>query len=321
MDPFLAGAPRLPATPVGLGLAAVGRPAYLTPGRDADLGDDRSEEALEAAAHAVLDAAYARGVRYLDAARSYGRAEAFLASWLAERVPDDVTVASKWGYRYTGQWRLDAEVHEVKDHGLDALRRQLAETRALLGDALDAYQIHSATLDTGVLADRAVLAELAELADSGVTVGFTTSGPRQADVVRQGLAAEVDGVNPFGLVQATWNLLEPSAGPALAEAAEAGWVVVVKEALANGRLATAEAGPLPEVAARHGTTPDAVAIAAALAEPWSAVALSGAVTPTQLARNTAAVDLRLDGDDLGALGALAEDPEAYWQARSARAWT
>lgn len=321
MEPFLAGAPRLPVTPIGLGLAAVGRPAYLTPGRDADLGDDRSVEALEAVTHAVLDAAYARGVRYLDAARSYGRAEAFLATWLADRAPDDVTVASKWGYRYTGGWRLDAPVHEVKDHGVDALRRQLAETRALLGDALDVYQIHSATLDTGVLADAAVLAELAALAADGVTVGLTTSGPRQADAVRQGLAAEVDGVNPFGLVQATWNLLEPSAAPALAEAAEAGWVVVVKEVLANGRLATAEAGPLAEVAARHGTTPDAVATAATLAEPWSAVALSGAATPSQVASNAAAVDVRLDGDDLAALAALAEDPQAYWQARSARPWT
>ena len=321
MDLSPTGAAGLPTTPLGLGLAAVGRPAYITPGRDDDLGADRSEAALEAAAHAVLDAAYAQGVRYLDAARSYGRAEAFLSSWLAERAPSDVTVASKWGYRYTGGWRLDAPVHEVKDHGVDALRRQLAETRGLLGDALDVYQIHSATLDTGVLADPAVLAELAELRAAGVTVGFTTSGPRQAETIREGLAAEVDGVNPFGLVQATWNLLEPSAGPALAEAAEAGWVVVVKEALANGRLAGPATGPIAEVAARRDATPDAVAIAAALAQPWSAVALSGAVTPSQLASNAAAVDLGLDGDDLAVLGGLAEDPEAYWQARSARAWT
>ena len=33
----------------------------------------------------MLDAAYAAGVRYVDAARSYGRAEEFLAGWLAER--------------------------------------------------------------------------------------------------------------------------------------------------------------------------------------------------------------------------------------------
>ena len=45
----------------------------------------------------MLDAAFADGVRYLDAARSYGLAEAFLASWLEQRrlQPSDVTVGSK----------------------------------------------------------------------------------------------------------------------------------------------------------------------------------------------------------------------------------
>jgi aryl-alcohol dehydrogenase-like predicted oxidoreductase len=48
----------------------------------------------------VLDAAYEDGVRAFDAARSYGRAEAFLASWLERRElgPGDVRVSSKWGY-------------------------------------------------------------------------------------------------------------------------------------------------------------------------------------------------------------------------------
>ena len=49
---------------------------------------------------------------------------------------------------------MDAEVHEVKDHSLAALARQAAESRELLGDHLDLYQVHSATLDSGVLEDR-----------------------------------------------------------------------------------------------------------------------------------------------------------------------
>jgi aryl-alcohol dehydrogenase-like predicted oxidoreductase len=70
---------------IGLGLAAIGRPAYITSGRDVDLGADRDVDRLRARAHALLDAGYAAGVRYLDVARSYGRAEEFLASWLAAR--------------------------------------------------------------------------------------------------------------------------------------------------------------------------------------------------------------------------------------------
>ena len=75
------GTTGLPVSPLGLGLAALGRPGYINLGHAADVGDT-DVGAMERHAHAVLDAAYEGGVRYFDAARSYGRAEAFLASWL-----------------------------------------------------------------------------------------------------------------------------------------------------------------------------------------------------------------------------------------------
>jgi aryl-alcohol dehydrogenase-like predicted oxidoreductase len=321
------GSTGLHVSPVGLGLAALGRPAYIDLGRDADLGADRGVEALERRCHAVLDAAVAAGVGYLDAARSYGRAEAFLASWLRDRdlAPDALAVGSKWGYTYVGDWRMDAEAHEVKDHSLAALTRQLAETRALLGDHLDLYQVHSATLDSGVLEDRAVLAELGALRDQGVVVGLSSSGPGQAATIRRALEVTADGVAPFACVQATWNLLEPSAGPALAEASEAGWGVIVKEAVANGRLTPHGQGPatavLGRVAARHGVGVDAVALAAVLANPWADVVLSGAVTSAQLAANLAAVPVELAPDELEELAALAEPPERYWKERAALTWS
>jgi len=321
------GSTGLQVTPVGLGLAALGRPAYIDLGRDADLGADRGVEELERRCHQVLDAAYDHGVRYLDAARSYGRAEEFLASWLdARRLdPDEVTVGSKWGYTYVGDWRMDAETHEVKDHSLAALTRQLSETRALLGDHLDLYQVHSATLDSGVLEDPAVLAELARLRDEGVVIGLSSSGPSQAATIRRALEVTADGVGPFACVQATWNLLEPSAGPALAEASAAGWGVIVKEAVANGRLTPHGQGPaaaaLGRVGARHGAGVDAVALAAVLANPWTDVVLSGAVTPGQLEANLAALRVELTSEDLDELAILAEPPERYWQERAGLSWS
>ena len=321
------GATGLEVTPVGLGLAALGRPAYIDLGRGADLGDDRDVDALERRSHQVLDAAWAAGVRYLDAARSYGRAEAFLASWLTARGidPTQVTVGSKWGYTYVGDWRMDAGTHEVKDHSLAALTRQAAESRELLGDHLDLYQVHSATLDSGVLEDRAVLDELSRLGDQGIVIGLSTSGPAQADTVRRALEVTADGAAPFACVQATWNLLERSAGPALAEARAAGWGVIVKEALANGRLSPHGAGPaiavLGRVASRHGVGVDAVALAAVLANPWADVVLSGAVAAGQLQANLAALQVELDPVELEELANLAEPAEAYWSARSALAWS
>ena len=321
------GSTGLQVTPVGLGLAALGRPAYIDLGREADLGPDRGVEALERRCHQVLDAAWAAGVRYFDAARSYGRAEAFLASWLRAHGlrTEELTVGSKWGYSYVGDWRMDAKVHEVKDHSLAALRRQLGQSLTLLGDHLDLYQVHSATLDSGVLEDRAVLAELGRLAESGVVVGLSASGPGQAATIRRALEVTAGGAGPFACVQATWNLLEPSAGPALAEASAAGWGVIVKEAAANGRLTPHGQGPaaavLGRVAASHGVGVDAVALAAVLANPWADVVLSGAVTPAQLEANLAAVEVELDPGELEELAALAEPPEGYWKTRAALSWS
>jgi aryl-alcohol dehydrogenase-like predicted oxidoreductase len=320
------GATGLEVSPVGLGLAALGRPAYIDLGRDADLGADRSVASLERRCHQVLDAAWSSGVRYLDAARSYGRSEAFLASWLRSRRldPSEVTVGSKWGYTYVGDWRMDADTHEVKDHSLPALTRQTAETRSLLGDHLDLYQIHSATLDSGVLEDRAVLDELTRLRDHGLVIGMSTSGPAQPATIRRALDLTTAGRAPFACVQATWNLLEPSAGPALAEASSAGWGVIVKEAVANGRLTPHGHGPatdtLARIAATHDVGPDAVALAAVLANPWADVVLSGAVTPAQLASNLAALQVAFRAEELEELTPLAEPPDQYWQERAALSW-
>ena len=301
------GSTGLRVTPIGLGLAALGRPGYITLDRARDLGADRSVAALERRSHEVLTAAYDAGIRYFDAARSYGFAERFLASWLRQRAlpPNAVTVGSKWGYTYVGNWQVDTRVHEVKDHSLAALQRQIEESRALLGEYLDLYQIHSATLESGVLDNRDVLAELNTLRASGLTIGLSVSGPRQVEVIRRALAVEIDGANPFQSVQATWNVLEPSAGPALAEAHDAGWGVIIKEVLANGRLASQ----------------DRVAMAAALASPWVDVVLSGAVTVEQLQSNTMAATVPLAPQELADLTKLAEPADQYWKERGQLAWS
>jgi aryl-alcohol dehydrogenase-like predicted oxidoreductase len=311
-----------PTCHIGFGLAAVGRPGYINLGRDHDLGEDRGVEALRTRTHELLDAAYAQGVRYFDAARSYGRSEEFLADWLKNRPDaDDVVVGSKWGYTYTADWTTDAERHEVKDHSLQAYERQRAETAELLGDRLDLYQIHSVTPDSPALTDKELHAKLAELAAGGVTVGFSTSGPAQADAIRAALAVTVDGRPLFRTVQSTYNALETSAESALAEAHDAGLTVIVKEGMANGRLADPHAPQaLKAVAAETSLGCDAVALALILRRPWAGVVLSGAATATQLASNLHAAVVDLDEDQLGRLAELAQDPQTYWEQRAHLPW-
>src|SRR5438128_1997765 len=139
MERIRLGQTSLIVTRIGLGLAALGRPGYINLGHSDDLRGDLHVEAMQARAHAVLDLAWEAGIRYLDAARSYGRAEAFLASWLAARQiePGEVTIGSKWGYTYTAGWKVEADRHEVKDHSLATFERQLAESRSMLGGQLD----------------------------------------------------------------------------------------------------------------------------------------------------------------------------------------
>ncbi|MEU9013342.1 aldo/keto reductase [Streptomyces sp. NPDC048479] len=315
-----------PISPFGLGLAAVGRPGYINLGRKADLPAERSVDALRAHAHRLLDAAYERGVRYVDAARSYGMAEEFLATWLEGR-PDaqDVVIGSKWGYTYTAGWHTDADVHEVKDHSAATYDRQLAETRALLGTRLNLYQIHSVTPDSPALTDPALHERLAALGAEGVTIGLSTSGPAQADAIRAALEITVGGEALFGSVQATYNLMEPSVGPALAMAHATGRRVIVKEAMANGRLADRHAmwpdtTALRKIAREAGASCDALALAAVAARPWADIVLSGAATVEQLTSNLTAADLHLNLDQLEQLAGLAEPAEAYWAQRARLAW-
>jgi aryl-alcohol dehydrogenase-like predicted oxidoreductase len=324
------GRTKLAVSRLGLGLAALGRPGYINIGHAEDLQRHYEVAAMQTRTHAVLDAAWAAGVRYFDVARSYGRAEDFLACWLRSRriAPGSVVVGSKWGYTYTAGWQVSAAHHEVKEHSATVLQRQIIESRAVLGEYLDLYQIHSATLESGVLENQSVLEELARLRRAELAMGLTLSGPRQADTLRRAMQVRVENAPVFDVVQATWNLLEPSAGPALQAAHAAGMGVIVKEALANGRLTARNRDPgfaaqrhlLEVVAAQCSATIDALALAAVLAQPWVDVVLAGAATVDHLRSNLAATTVPWDASIAERLAALAEAPRAYWARRGQLAW-
>jgi len=327
------GKSQLMVTPIGLGLAALGRPGYINLGHAEDLNYTYDEAAMEAQAHSVLDAAWEAGVRYFDAARSYGHAEKFLQSWLVKReIPAQaVTIGSKWGYTYTAGWQVKltaGKKHEVKEHTLPVLQRQVMESRDLLGEHLDLYQIHSATLESGVLTNDAVLGELARLRNAGLHIGFTVSGSQQAAIIRKAIEIEFDGALLFTSVQATWNLLEQSAEGALQEAQAAGLGVIIKEGLANGRLTArndsaefrTQMALLRAHAQRLNATVDSLALAAAMQQPFANVVLSGAACVAHLKSNLKAQDVAWDNSLAEMLSELREPVARYWQVRSELEW-
>jgi aryl-alcohol dehydrogenase-like predicted oxidoreductase len=328
---------------LGLGLAALGRPGYVTLNHASDLGGSYDPSIMELHAHDVLDAAFGAGIRYVDAARSYGRAEDFLASWLRKRAikPGEIVVASKWGYTYTAGWSTSATQHEIKDHSLVAFERQLAESVERLGRYLSLYQIHSVTAESTTLEDNALIDAIARLRESGIRAGLSVSGAGQDVAIRRSLEVRRDGVRVFDSVQATWNLLERGAELALQDAHGAGMKVVVKEALANGRLTReAEGGKreegggkrdsddvlfpavarIRELAESRGTTIEMLAIGAALARPWADVVLTGAAAVAQIQSNVAALAFAYDAELEEWLRSASISSTEYWRARSSFKW-
>ena len=317
---------------LGLGLAALGRPGYVTLNHANDLGGSYDPSVMESHAHAVLDAAFDAGLRYIDAARSYGRAEDFLASWLQERAiePGEIMIASKWGYTYTAGWSTSATQHEVKDHSLAAFERQLAESLERLGRHLSLYQIHSVTAESKTLEDDALIDAIARLRERDIRAGLSVSGAGQDVAIRRSLEVRRDGERVFDSVQATWNLLERGAESALEDAHGAGMRVVVKEVLANGRLShtnrNSEEALFPavaeirELAESRGTAVETLALGAALARPWADVVLTGAATIGQIQSNVAALEVAYDASLEEQLRSASVGSPEYWRGRSSFRW-
>jgi aryl-alcohol dehydrogenase-like predicted oxidoreductase len=324
------GDTRLMVSRIGLGMAALGRPGYINLGHAQDLACTYDVKAMEQRAYEVLDAAWDAGVRYFDAARSYGLGEQFLGAWLSSRAisADSVAVGSKWGYTYTADWKIETQAHEIKDHSLATLERQWPESVAFLNGYLKLYQIHSATAESGVLENRRILEKLGRLKGDGIRIGLSLSGSEQGKTLRKAIEVTVDGSPLFDSVQATWNLLEPSVGTALTEASAAGMGVMIKEALANGRLTDRNSepgfGPKLELlrieAQKLGASVDALVLATCLNQPFVDLVLSGATNVEQLHSNVQAGSVKIDGDTMSRLSALAEPPDRYWATRSKLPW-
>ena len=219
---------------IGLGTAAIGRPQYINIRQTAN--DHPSLEEFRKRARRVLDDAYDLGVRYFDTAPGYGFAEALMIEWLAGKEDADIELATKWGYTYVADFNPEAKQHEIKEHSLDKLREQWRQSEQLL-PYLTTYQIHSATFATGVLENQDVLEQLAFLkSECQLLVGITTTGADQLAVLRRALEVTVDGIELFDVFQATYNILDQSIAAVAGELAIRQKRLVVKEALANGRL-------------------------------------------------------------------------------------
>ena len=314
-------------TKIGLGLAALGRPEYinirpLTP-------IDKSIEAFKANTLKVLDEAYQLGIRDFDVAPSYGLGEQFLLDWYSSRAHKDVRLSTKFGYTYVADWQLGFDgKHEIKEHSLAKLNEQWNISKALLPN-LNIYQIHSATLDSGVLTNRAVLSRLHELKlQHSLKIGLSSSGTEQAKIIKEAQKVVFDGMELFDSFQVTFNIFEQSTFTVLKALLKKGKTIIIKEALANGRMFRTSNfkhyekaySYLEELEEKYKVGIDAIAIRFIMDNLEPNLILSGASNVEQLRLNLKALDFELNTDEIAQLKSLVISPEDYWQERRNLVW-
>lgn len=305
----------------------MGRPEYINIRTNNTI--DKSEEAFKNNTFTVLDEAYKLGVRYFDTAPSYGKGESFLNEWNNATKHKDVVLGTKWGYTYKANWELGyTGKHEVKEHSEEKLLEQWQVSKKML-PKLKYYQVHSATFESGLLENQAVLNQLFNIKkETGLQIGITTSGANQKDVIEAALKVEVNGESLFDSFQITYNVFEQSTFSVLSKLLKSGKTVIIKEALANGRVFENEKfsnyqkayKTLKQLSEKYEVGFDALALRFVMDNLKPNFVLSGASNKNQLKQNLKALGFKFSIDELNVLKALNSSSKNYWEERSKMDW-
>lgn len=311
---------------LGLGTAALGRPQYINVRQE--VASISNLEVFKKESFSVLEKAYQSGVRYFDTAPGYGLAEQLLIDWLATKNDETIKVATKWGYTYTANFDPKAKVHEVKEHSLEKLKEQWQTSKQLL-PYLKVYQIHSATLETGVLDHADVLNYLAHLKKThNIKIGLSTTGTNQVEVIKKALDVKVNGDYLFDVFQVTYNLLDQSLKSVFKLLQEKNKAIVIKEALANGRVFRNNKYPgynnmykvLERLAEAYNVGVDAICLKYVAQTIPESMVLSGASNAVQIEQNLKLKDVALSHSEIELLSSFKVDVAQYWAERKALPW-
>ena len=311
---------------IGLGTAAIGRPSYINIRKKVDVPfhlPSFKENGIE-----LLEFAYHKGIRYFDTAPGYGIAEQMLTDWVSQKNDPTIEIATKWGYTYVANFDANAEQHEVKEHSINKLNEQWEKSKHLL-PYLTTYQIHSATLETGVLENEFILERLAELKDQfGLHIGISTTGEQQEIVIRKALDIKRRGQYLFDVFQVTYNIFDQNLMSILNHKALDGKRIIIKEAMANGRIFPNKSFPqyaeayasLLELSNKYNVGIDAIAMAFCRQSVPAYTILSGASIESHLTSNLKTEAILLQEKDLNLLKSLSVPVQDYWAERKQLEW-
>ena len=251
-----------------------------------------------------------------------------MLEWLQTKNDPTIEIATKWGYTYTANFDKNAIIHEVKEHSLAKLNAQWEFSKQLL-PYLKVYQIHSATIATGVLENQAVLEQLSSLKkEHRLTIGLTTTGENQVEVLKRALDVHIEGTQVFDLFQVTYNCLEQSLQKISQELIQQEKTIVIKEALANGRIFKNKNyqqysllyKTLANLAQKYEVGIDAISLKYCAQKIPKSTILSGASAIRQLQENLKADTFMLSSQDLTLLDAFKTPAHYYWSERKKLTW-
>jgi aryl-alcohol dehydrogenase-like predicted oxidoreductase len=224
MTPRRLGRSDMLLSPIGFGAFKIGRNQGTKYAEAYALPSDAEADALIAR---VVDL----GVTLIDTAPAYGSSEARVGSALERHgLRERVRISTKVGERFE-------DGRSTYDFSVEAITRSVtASLAALRTDRIDCLVVHAPREDAAVLRDTPVTDALRDLRERGVirTMGF--SGYTH-EAFRLAIAEGYDAL------MVEYHPLDTSHRATLENAASAGVGVLVKKALASGRIPASEAIP------------------------------------------------------------------------------
>ncbi|WP_025741398.1 aldo/keto reductase [Aquimarina pacifica] len=311
---------------IGLGTAALGRPEYINIRKEKKILEPVAD--FRKRSLSTIEYAYKKGIRYFDTAPGYGLAEELLIDWAKSKQDPTIEIGTKWGYTYTANFDPNATIHEVKEHSLSKLNEQWQQSKKFLSN-LKIYQVHSATFESNILTNIEVLERLAELKSKyNIDIGITTSGYNQVDILQKALQITVSGDPLFDTFQVTYNILDNSILQIANILNTHNKKVIVKEALANGRLLPnpryKKYAPLYKllqtIADKYNVGIDAVAIRFCIDSLKPYKVLSGASNENHIKDNLKALEFNLNPEEIHLLSLYKTEPKVYWNERKQLTW-
>lgn len=243
----------------------------------------------------ILRAVADTGITFIDTANDYGRSEAYLGRFLADRR-DQLVLATKCGCSL-----VDAGDHDETPHFWERehLLGNIDDSLAKLGtDHVDVLQLHNP--DVATAEKHEVVDTLREIQSSGRTrfIGISSTSPHLSTYIDWGV---------FDTFQIPYSALERQHEDLITKAHEAGAGTIVRGGVARGepgrglgteeRWATWRAAGLDDLLA-EGETPTGWLLRFTLSHPAVDTVIVGTLNPAHLEQNVAAASAGPLPDDV-----------------------